>query len=84
VWIFSALEPCSTYSPWHDKTTGENYLRPGDGKRLHYYFYFIAEELGLCYVRVPAWCPFGQPVQRSHRGDPNQTHHGTGLARFQG
>jgi len=33
-------------------------LRPGDGKRLHYYFYFIDEELGLCYVRVPAWCPF--------------------------
>jgi len=58
VWIFSALEPCSTYSPWHDKTTGENYLRPGDGKRLHYYFYFIDEELGLCYVRVPTWCPF--------------------------
>jgi len=33
-------------------------LRPGDGKRLHYYFYFIDEELGLCYVRVPTWCPF--------------------------
>ena len=27
--------------------------------RLHYYFYFIDEELGLCYVRVPTWCPFG-------------------------
>ena len=21
-------------------------------------FYFIDEELGLCYVRVPTWCPF--------------------------
>ena len=20
--------------------------------------YFIDEELGLCYVRVPTWCPF--------------------------
>jgi hypothetical protein len=21
-------------------------------------FYLIDEELGLCYVRVPTWCPF--------------------------
>jgi len=27
-------------------------------KCLHYYFYFINEELGLCYLRVPTWCPF--------------------------
>src|SRR6266568_3226590 len=58
VWIFSAMEPCSTYRPWHDKTTGKTFLRPDDGKCLHYYFYFIEEELGLCYVRVPTWCPF--------------------------
>jgi hypothetical protein len=58
VCIFSALEPCGTYQPWHDKKTGKTYLRPDDGKCLHYYFYFIDEELGLCYVRVPSWCPF--------------------------
>jgi len=58
VWIFSALEPCTTYQPWHDKKTAQTYLRPDDGKCLHYYFYFIDEELGLCYVRVPTWCPF--------------------------
>jgi hypothetical protein len=58
VWIFSALEPCTTYQPWHDKRTGRTYLRPDDGKCLHYYFYFVDEELGLCYVRVPTWCPF--------------------------
>jgi hypothetical protein len=58
VCIFSAMEPCGTYQPWHDKKTGETYLRPDDGKCLHYYFYFIDEELGLCYVRVPTWCPF--------------------------
>lgn len=58
VWIFSTMEPCSTYRPWHDKTTGKTYLRPDEGKCLHYYFYFIDEELGLCYVRVPTWCPF--------------------------
>jgi len=34
------------------------FLKPADGKCLHYYFYLIDEELGLCYVRVPTWCPF--------------------------
>jgi hypothetical protein len=58
VWIFSALEPCTTYQPWHDKHSGRTYLRPDDGKCLHYYFYFIDAELGLCYMRVPTWCPF--------------------------
>lgn len=58
VWIFSALEPCTTYQPWHDKHSGRTFLRYDDGKCLHYYFYFIDEELGLCYVRVPTWCPF--------------------------
>jgi len=57
VWIFSAMEPCATYKPWHDKETGKNYLKPDDGKCLHYYFYFIDEELGLGYVRVPTWLP---------------------------
>ena len=58
VCIFSVMEPCSSYEPWHDKKTGKTYLRPDGGKCLHYYFYFIDEELGLCYVRVPTWCPF--------------------------
>ena len=30
---------------------------PDDGKCLHYYFYFVDEELGLGYVRVPTWLP---------------------------
>lgn len=55
--IFSAMEPCATYQPWHNKQTGKTYLKPDDGKCLHYYFYFIDEELGLTYVRVPTWLP---------------------------
>lgn len=58
VWIFSAREACSSYQPWHDKPSGKTYLRPHAGKCLHYYFYCIDKELGLCYVRVPTWCPF--------------------------
>lgn len=58
VCILSAMEPCGTYQPWHDKRTGKTYLKPDDGKCLHYYFYFIDEDLGLCSARLPTWCPF--------------------------
>ena len=56
--IFSALEACTSYQPWHDKAAGHTYLKLASGKCLHYYFYFIDTELGLCYLRVPTWCPF--------------------------
>ncbi len=58
VHIFSAMECCNTYKPWHDKTTGKTFLKPDKSKCLHYYFYFIDKELGLCYLRVPTWPPF--------------------------
>jgi len=58
VHIFSAMEPCTSYRPWHDKLTGHTYLKPDSGKCLHYYYYFIDADLGLCYLRVPTWCPF--------------------------
>lgn len=58
VHILSVMEACPTYKPWHDKKTGRTYLKGDQGKCLHYYFYFIDETLGLCYCRVPTWCPF--------------------------
>ena len=58
VCILSAMESCPSYKPWHDKETHKTFLRPAQGKCLHYYFYFIDPELGLCYLRVPTWCPF--------------------------
>ena len=58
VHILSAMEACTSYKPWHDKQTHHTFLKPDSGKCLHYYFYFIDEELGLGYVRVPTWCPF--------------------------
>jgi hypothetical protein len=58
VHILGALEACSSYCPWHDKTTGKTYLKPDSSKCMTYYFYFIDEQLGLCYLRVPTWCPF--------------------------
>jgi hypothetical protein len=58
VHVIAAMEACESYKPWHDKGSGRTYLRPDAGKCLHYYFYFIDELLGLCYLRVPTWCPF--------------------------
>jgi len=59
VHVISAMEACPSYRPWHDKASGKTYLRGDTGKCLHYYFYFIDQELGLCYLRVPTWAPFG-------------------------
>jgi len=58
VHILSAMEACSAYMPWHNKQTHKTYVKTTQGKCLHYYFYFIDEELGLCYLRVPTWSPF--------------------------
>jgi hypothetical protein len=58
VHIFSAMESCTAFKPWHDKKTGRTFLKPAPGKCLHYYFYFILPDLGLCYLRVPTWAPF--------------------------
>lgn len=58
VHIFSAMEQCPSYKPWHNKQTHKTYVKSARAKCLHYYFYFIDEELGLSYLRVPTWCPF--------------------------
>ena len=41
VHLFSAMESCLSYQPWHDKSTHRTFLKPSSGKCLHYYFYFI-------------------------------------------
>ena len=58
VHIFSAMEPCPAYRPWHDKQSHKTYVKMTQGKCLHYYFYFIDPDYGLCYLRVPTWSPF--------------------------
>jgi hypothetical protein len=57
VHIFSALEMSTSFKPWYNKEKKKAYLLHSDGKCIHYYFYFIDEELGLCYIRVPTWLP---------------------------
>lgn len=59
VHVISAMESCPSYKPWMDRSNGHMYLRPTQGKCLHYYVYLIDEELGLCFLRIPTWAPFG-------------------------
>jgi hypothetical protein len=58
VHVFSAMEPCPAFRPWHDKQSGRTGVKLTQGKCLHFYFYFVHERLGLCYLRVPTWLPF--------------------------
>jgi len=58
VHIFSGVEACSSYRPWHHQPTGKNFLKGRSGKCLHYYIYFIDPDWGLCYLRIPTWAPF--------------------------
>ena len=58
VHVISAMEACDAYQPWHDKQTRKTYLRPDTSNCLHYYFYFLDDELGLIYLRAPTWAPF--------------------------
>lgn len=50
VHVISAMEACDSYRPWRDKASGQTFLKPDTGKCLHYYFYFIDREVGLCYL----------------------------------
>lgn len=58
VHVFSAMEQCPSFKPWYDKNNGKTFLKHTEAKCLHYYFYFIVKDLGLCYMRVPTWAPF--------------------------
>ena len=52
------MESCNANTSWNDKKTHQTYLKPDSGYCLHYYFYFILPEWGLCHLRVPTWAPF--------------------------
>jgi hypothetical protein len=57
--ILSAMERCPTYRPQRDRQSGRRWLKADSGKCLHYYFYLIDPWLGLIYLRLPTWAPFG-------------------------
>ena len=36
VHVISTIEACGAYQPWHDKQTHKTFVRPDNGKCLHY------------------------------------------------
>lgn len=60
--IWSVLEPCLTYFVRRDREQKKLVLRLEPGKCLHYYFYFLHEQLGLLHLRLQTWFPFAMNV----------------------
>ena len=58
VHIFKAVEACKTFDVRINRRHGHRFLFPNTAKCLHYYFYFIDPEYGLCYLRVPTRVPY--------------------------
>ena len=56
--IWSVTEPCLTYFVRKDREQKKLVLRLEPGKCLHYYFYFLHEQLGLLHLRLQTWFPF--------------------------
>ena len=56
--IWSVVEPCLTYFVRRERAQKKLVLRLEPGKCLHYYFYFLHEELGLLHLRLQTWFPF--------------------------
>lgn len=56
--IWSVIEHCLTYFVRRDREQKKLVLRLEPGKCLHYYFYFLHEQLGLLHLRLQTWFPF--------------------------
>lgn len=56
--IWSVIEPCLTYFVRKDREQKKLALRLEPGKCLHYYFYFLHEQVGLMHLRLQTWFPF--------------------------
>jgi len=56
--LWSVVEPCLTYFVRRDPEQKKLVLRLEPGKCLHYYFYFLHEQLGLLHLRLQTWFPF--------------------------
>jgi hypothetical protein len=55
--IWSVVEPCLTYFVRKERAQKKLVLRLEPGKCLHYYFYFLHEQLGLLHLRLQTGFP---------------------------
>src|SRR5260370_7512734 len=56
--VFSAKEPCYSYSVRGDRTSKEIHLVIEPRMCTHFYHYFMHADFGLMHVRVQSWFPF--------------------------
>lgn len=57
VCVLSCVEPCRSYDIHKNRETKHIELVQSWRKCLHWYFYFLDRELGLCHVRIQSWLP---------------------------
>lgn len=51
-------EARSSSRSWNYRVTGKTHWKSDSSKRMTYYFCFMNERLGLCYMRIPTWRSF--------------------------
>ena len=56
--VFSAVEPCLSYSVRGDRQSRQIHLVLETRKCTHLYHYYQHPDFGLCHVRVQTWFPF--------------------------
>jgi hypothetical protein len=60
--VFTAVEPCLSYSLRGDPKTKELRLVLETRKCTHFYHYYLHEQMGMLHVRVQSWLPFSVHV----------------------
>ena len=60
--VWRAVERCQTWNISGNRKARKLVLSVGPGKCLHYYFYFMHEQLGLMHLRLQTWFPFAITV----------------------
>jgi hypothetical protein len=60
--VFSCVEPCLSYGLFRNRAQRTLDLQLLRRKCLHYYFYWLHPDLGLCHLRLQTWAPFNVQV----------------------
>lgn len=58
VCVLYTLEPCSTFTVRGNRQTQRLEVVRRRTKCLHFYFYYLDDELGLIHIRLQSWFPF--------------------------
>ena len=65
--VFTAVEPCLSYSLRGDQKTKQIKLVLETRKCTHFYHYYMHEQFGMLHVRVQSWLPFSVDLCRNGR-----------------